>query len=80
MADHALTPSLEDLCLLVGLLLGRRGVRAQNRLVEDLGAESADLVNLVATLEEKYHVELAEADVARLHTVAELHALLARPR
>jgi len=73
-----MTPSLEDLCLLVGLLLGRAGVRAQDRLVEDLGAESADLVNLVATVEEKYQVELAEAEVARLHTVADLHALVAR--
>jgi len=73
-----MSPSLEDLCLLVGLLLGRAGVRAQDRLVEDVGAESADLVNLVAAVEEKYQVELAEAEVARLHTVADLHALVAR--
>lgn len=71
-------PSVEDLSLLVGLLLGKPRVRAQDRLLEDLGAESADLVNLVATVEEKYHVELAEADVARIHTVADLHALIAR--
>ncbi len=71
-------PSVEDLSLLVGLLLGKARVRAQDRLLEDLGAESADLVNLVATVEEKYHVELAEADVARIHTVADLHVLIAR--
>jgi acyl carrier protein len=71
-------PSVEDLSLLVGLLLGKAGVRPQDRLVEDLGAESADLVNLAATVEEKYHVELAEAEVARVHTVADLHALIAR--
>jgi acyl carrier protein len=72
-----LTP-VEDLSLLVGLLLGKARVSPQDRLVEDLGAESADLVNLVATVEEKYHIELAEADVARVHTVADLHALIAR--
>jgi acyl carrier protein len=71
-------PSVEDLSLLIGLLLGKARVRPQDRLVEDLGAESADLVNLVATVEEKYHVELAEADVARVHTVGELHDLIAR--
>jgi acyl carrier protein len=71
-------PSMEDLGLLVGLLLGKARVRAEDRLVEDLGAESADLVNLAATMEEKYHVELAEAEVARIHTVADLHALIAR--
>lgn len=71
-------PSVEDLSLLVGLLLGKPRVRAQDRLLEDLGAESADLVNLVATVEEKYHVGLAEADVAHIQTVADLHALIAR--
>ena len=71
-------PSVEDLSLLVGLLLGKARVSPQDRLVEDLGAESADLVNLVATVEEKYQVELAEAEVARVHTVADLHALIAR--
>jgi acyl carrier protein len=72
-----LTP-VEDLSLLVGLLLGKARVSPQDRLVEDLGAESADLVNLVATVEEKYHIELAEADVARVHTVADLYVLIAR--
>ena len=71
-------PSVEDLSLLIGLLLGKPRVSPQDRLVEDLGAESADLVNLVATVEEKYHVELTEAEVARVHTVADLHALIAR--
>ena len=73
-----MTPSMEDLKLLVGLLLGRQGVRPQDRLVEDLGAESADLVNLVATVEEKYQVELDEAAVARVQTVADLYALIVR--
>ena len=71
-------PSVEDLNRLVGLLLGRANVRGQDRLVEDLGAESVDLVNLVATLEEKYHLDLPEAGVARVQTVADLYALIAR--
>jgi acyl carrier protein len=73
-----MTASIEDLSLLVGLQLGRARVRAEDRLVEDLGAESADLANLVATVEEKYHVELAEADLDRVHTVADLYGLIVR--
>lgn len=71
-------PSQEDLNRLVGLLLGQKTVRSQDRLVEDLGAESVDLVNLVANLEEKYHLDLPEAEVARVQTVADLYAIIAR--
>ena len=71
-------PSPEDLNRLVGLLLGRKIVRGQDRLVEDLGAESVDLVNLVANLEEKYHLDLPEAEVAGVQTVADLYAVIAR--
>jgi acyl carrier protein len=71
-------PSPEDLNRLVGLLLGHKTVRGQDRLVEDLGAESVDLVNLVATLEEKYKLDLPEAQVANVQTVADLYALIAR--
>jgi acyl carrier protein len=69
---------MEDLARLVSLLLGVPSVHAEDRLIEDLGAESADLVNLVATVEEKYQAVLDEEAVARVHTVADLHALVCR--
>jgi acyl carrier protein len=71
-----MSPSLEDLTRLVSLLLGAPTVHADDRLVEDLGAESADLVNLIATVEDKYQVVLDEEAVARVHTVADLQALV----
>jgi acyl carrier protein len=73
-----MSPSMEDLTRLVSLLLGVRTVHADDRLIEDLGAESADLVNLVATVEDKYQVVLDEEAVARVHTVADLYALVNR--
>ena len=71
-------PSLEEIARLVSLQLGIRSVNGSDRLVEDLGAESADLVNLVAAAEERYGVSLDETALARVHTVADLHALIAR--
>jgi acyl carrier protein len=69
-------PSLDDIARLVSLQLGIRAVKGADRLVEDLGAESADLVNLVAAAEERYGVSLDETALARVHTVADLHALV----
>ena len=37
---------LDDVSRTVGLVLGRRRVTADQRLVEDLGAESADILNM----------------------------------
>jgi acyl carrier protein len=69
-------PTLDDLLRLVGLQLGARVVRPADRLVEDLAAESADLVNLLAALEETYGLALDETHLAGVHTVADLHALV----
>ncbi len=69
---------LDDVCRLVGLVLGRKGVAASDRLAEDLGAESADVLNIIATAEEKYGVSIEETDVPAVRTVADLHNLVRR--
>ena len=73
-----LTPDLDDVAALVGLQLGRRTVRASDRIVEDLGAESADVVNIAAAVEDRWGVFLDETALARVSTVADLHALIRR--
>lgn len=47
-------------------------------LIETLGAESADVMNLVATLEERFAIEVAEEELPQLRTVSDLHALVCR--
>ncbi len=71
-------PTLDEIARLVSLQLGAKAVSSSDWLVENLGAESADLLNLVATVEERYHVDLDEAALARVHTVADLHALISQ--
>jgi acyl carrier protein len=40
--------------------------------VEDLGAESADIANLVAAAEDKYGIVVKESEIARIFTPADL--------
>ena len=68
-------PDLDALCGLAGRLLGQP-VAADDRLVVDLGAESIDLVNLVAEVEERYAVVVDEEQLAHIHTVRDLHRVI----
>ena len=63
---------LEDVARLVAVQLGRRRVAAGDRIVEDLGAESLDVVNVIASVEDRYQIEILESEVADIYTVADL--------
>lgn len=67
---------IEDIVRLVSLQLGKRNVAPQDRLVEDLGAESADVANLIARVEEKYRIALTETEIAQILTAADLFELV----
>lgn len=71
------TLNVEAIQEVVGRQLGKRGVRADDELVADLGVESLDYVNLVCALEEKYGVSVADEELANVKTVRDLHALIA---
>jgi len=71
---------IQDVEELVAVQLGRRRVAAGDRLVEDLGARSLDLVNIVAALEDRYAIRIEESELPDLHTVADLHACARRLR
>ncbi len=66
-------PSIEEIAALVSVQLGRRDVRGEDRIVEDLGAESADVVNIIAAVEDKYHITLGESELSAIRTVADLY-------
>ncbi len=67
---------LDEVCRTVGLVLGRRDIKPDDRLEEDLGAESFDILNIVVTFEEKYGISIDEAATAGMSTVRDLHGLL----
>jgi acyl carrier protein len=67
---------LDDVCRTVGLVLGRRDVGPDHRIQEDLAGESIDVLNIIVTLEQKYHVSVDETEVAKVSTVRDLYRLL----
>jgi len=69
--------TMETIQDLVGRQLGRRGVRAEDQLVADLGVESIDVLNIVRLLEEKFDVSLSDDEVASVQTVRDLHSVVA---
>jgi acyl carrier protein len=44
--------------------------------MEDLGGESIDLLNILVTLEQKYHVSIDEAATTGVSTVRDLYHLV----
>ena len=70
------TITQDEIRKLVELQLGKRDVQDSDLLVEDLGAESADVANLVATAEERYKVVIKESEIARIFTPQDLFELI----
>ena len=74
MSGHA-----DEIRELVARQLGRHDVGLDDRLIEDLGADSIDAVTLVAILEETYGVRVDEERLPLLRTVRDLAEEAARP-
>lgn len=70
--------TIEEVQNLVCVQLGVRKVLAEDRFIEDLGAESADLVNLVAAAEDRFNITFDEEEIANVRTVQELFNLIAK--
>ena len=44
----------------------------ESNIIEDLGADSLDVVELVMALEEKFDVEIPDSDAEKLKTIADV--------
>jgi len=51
-------------------------VKEDSKFIEDLGADSLDVVELVMALEEEYNIEIPSDDLASLDTVEEVMEFL----
>jgi acyl carrier protein len=68
--------TIEDIKRIVGLQLGKHTVSEQDRFLEDLAAESADVANIVAAVEEKYHIAIKETEIAKIFTTRDLFEIV----
>ncbi len=66
----------ETVLSIVRLQLGLKNVKAGDALAEDLGAVSADIVNIVVAIEDKYGIELDESALGEIRTIRDLIALV----
>jgi acyl carrier protein len=59
---------------IIGEHLGveRDEILPESRFIEDLGADSLDIVELVMALEEEYEVEVPDEDAEKLRTVGDV--------
>ena len=75
-----MTVTLIDLKRLVGLQLGQAAVDETAHFVEELGAESADILNIILAVEDKYGIHIADSEMSRVRTTSDLYALVQRLR
>jgi len=68
--------TIEDISTLVGVQLGKRRVKPDDRFLEDLGAESMDLVNIAAAVEDKYRIRINESEIGGIRTPSDLLRLV----
>jgi acyl carrier protein len=68
--------TINDIKTLVADQLGLdpNDVTEDSRLVDDLGAESADLTNLTAAIEDRFGIKVAGEEAARFRTIRDIYA------
>lgn len=64
--------TIEEITRLVSAQLGLKRVQPQDRFFEDLGAESTDVANLIAAVEDKYRILVEEWEIAGVRTSSDL--------
>ena len=69
-------PTLDEIRRVVALELGVKQVRAEDRLIDDLGVESIDLVAILSAIEDEWGIAADESDLSAVSTVADLHSLV----
>jgi acyl carrier protein len=68
--------SIEDIKKLVATQLGVGSVNDSDRIVEDLGAESSDVANIIAAVEDKYKISVAEDTIKSIATVRDVFVVV----
>jgi acyl carrier protein len=64
--------SIEEVKKIVATQLGKSKVEKESRLIEDLEAESMDLVNIIAAVEARFDVFIEEEEIPKIRTIADL--------
>ncbi|WP_104721093.1 acyl carrier protein [Helicobacter mesocricetorum] len=55
-------------------------VKSESKFVDDLGADSLDVVELVMALEEKFEIEIPDEDAEKIATVGDVVAYIEKAK
>ena len=67
---------IDEIMAIISVQLGLQEISREAHIIQDLGAESADVVGIVAALEDKYGIMIDEGELADIQTVGELTDLV----
>ncbi len=67
--------TIDEIRAIISVQLGNPNVRPEDHIIEDLDAESADIVGIVAAVEDKFGLTIEEEELADIHTVEGLFLL-----
>lgn len=70
--------TLEEIKRLVALQLGIKNIKDTDRFIEDLGAESFDVMTIIVAIDEKYSVFIKESEIPALKTPKDLYERVIR--
>ena len=59
-------------CISSQLNIDEEEIKIESSFMNDLGADSLDIVELIMELEEKYDIEIPDEDVEKIVTVGEI--------
>jgi acyl carrier protein len=65
--------SLDEIKQLVSNQMGTGSVNDTDRIVEDLGAESSDVANIIAAVEDRYGIQVPEGAIKNITTVRDVY-------
>jgi acyl carrier protein len=70
MADNIETNVRETIAEQLGVAADE--VKSESSFIEDLGADSLDIVELVMALEEEFNIEISDEDAEKIRTVKDV--------
>ncbi len=68
--------TIDEIKTIISVQLGNPNVRPGDYIIEDLDAESADIVGIIAAVEDKYNLAIDEEELAGIRTVEDLFHLV----
>jgi acyl carrier protein len=67
--------TIDEIRTIISVQLGNPDVKPEDHIVQDLDAESADIVGIIAAIEDKYGINVDEEELAEIYTVEDLYRL-----